>query len=197
MIQVSQNVAILSSEIARRSIIESNFFPIDREFLVMNDYVHEIKKINIVEFIFFNVESTNQTYAKLLFLSLPEIWESITIDDMEYLVANFSNDISYFIIIEFTYKYLEIDILEIVLRLSQRNVLLHKEIKNYLNLQWNVLIKSEEERELLEYGYEKEVYGYNILRWNYIKQVFLLDIRVKPAMLNFEDLRLRITRLIG
>lgn len=98
MINVSEEVKLLSDSIAIKASKEAEYFPVDREFL--NPYIIRISQLNSREFIFHNIERVNPTYTNLLFLCLPEVWENIDIDDLLYMMNSFSNTFSYYTLIE-------------------------------------------------------------------------------------------------
>jgi len=185
MINVSEEVKTLSHAIAVKAMKEAEYFPVDREFL--NPYVIRIFQLNPVEFIFHNLERVNPTYTNILFLCLPEVWENIEVDDLLYMMNSFSNTFSYYTLIQFTYKYLEIDILQLIIKQAEKSEV-YGAVREYLQNQWNVIIKSEYERVELEEGVEQEYFQYNANQWNYIKQKLLLDERVKPALTTYDGL---------
>jgi hypothetical protein len=185
MINVSEEVKSLSHQIAVKAIKEAEYFPIDRDFL--KPYLNKIFSLNSVEFIFHNIERVNPTYTNILFLCLPELWEEIGVDDWVEMLENVTNTFSYYVIIEFTYKYLEIDILNLIFAQAKKDGN-YEQVRQYLQLQWNVIIKSEYQREDLEQGIEKEFYQYDSNRWNYIKQKLLLDHRTKPTLSDYGEL---------
>jgi len=115
------------------------------------------------------------------------VWEDINIDDLEYILENLSNTFSYYTLIEFTYKYLEIDILQLIVDQAKKAGV-YEDIKQYLQNQWNVIVQTEWERIDLEEGVEKEYFHYDPNQWNYIKQKLLLDKRVKPALTDYNGL---------
>jgi len=194
MIHISEEVKELSHSIAIAAIKEAEYFPVDREFL--EPYMARISQLNPVQFIFHNIEQVNPTYTKSLFLCLPEIWKNVDIDDLLYMMNSFSNSFSYYILIEFTYKYLEIDILQIIIEQAKKRGF-YESVKQYLQNQWNVIIKSQDERITLEDGVEKEYFHYNADQWNYLKQKLLLDERVEPALMDYDSLKNYIRLILG
>ena len=185
MIHVAENVKLLSDFIAIKANNEAEYFPVDREFL--SPYMVRVAQLNLVEFVFYNLERVNPTYTNRLFICLPEVWENIYIDDLLQMINSFSNTFSYYTLIEFTYKYLEIDILPLIIEQAKKNGA-YEAIKGYLQNQWNVIVKSEDERLILEEGVEKEYFHYNANQWNHIKQRLLLDRRANPALTDYNGL---------
>jgi len=190
--KISEQVKSLSRTMAIKASDEAAYFPIDRNFLI--PYLKEIVKLNPVEFVVYSLEQANPTYTNLLFLCLPEIWENIDVDDIETIVENLSNDFSYFTLIEFTYKYLEVDILKIILKQAKKKGVDGK-IRQYLQNQWNVIIKSTEDRTALETGIGQEFFDYDNRKWNYIKQKLLFDKRLHPALFEYKELERYINTL--
>jgi len=138
----------------------------------------------------------NPTYTKFLFICLPEVWENIDIDDLLQMMNSFSNPFSYYTLIEFTYKYLEIDILQLIIERAKKSGF-YQAIREYLQNQWNVIIKSEDERLVLEEGVEKDYFHYDKDQWNYFKQKLLLDNRVKPVLQDYFELGNYIKTLVS
>ncbi|MEO3403038.1 hypothetical protein AAFN85_03990 [Mucilaginibacter sp. CAU 1740] len=165
---------------------ESEIHPVDRKFL--EKHLDEIKSYNTLSFLYYNLEMVNDLYVTQLFACLPEIWKDIKLDNLITLSENFTNVFSYYTLIKFTYKYIEIDIIEIVLNIiiakKDRNCL--KSVIDYLHRQWNVLIKSEETMMDFEDGFIDVDYQ----EWMDIKQKFLLDKRVKPVLLTYPEMKI-------
>lgn len=193
MILVSKKVKDLSDIIATRSMNEANYYPIDRYFL--NQFIEQILSLNIEEFVFYNLEKVNPTYVNLLFLCLPEIWEQISVNEIEDIIENFTNDFSYFTIIEFTYKYIEVDIIPLILK-SIKSEKIYQAVIGYLSNQWNNIVMSDEEKMDLENSVGQEFFHYNNLQWVYIKQKFLLDDRIRPALRNSLEVKEYIENLV-
>lgn len=193
-ILITKQVEDLSNEISSLSAMEADFFPVDRIFL--EQYVPEIDSVDYLEFILFNIEKVNPTYVTQLFLCLPELWIKITYDDFDILIDNFSNSFSYYTLILFTYKYLEIDILDLIVNKSIVKGY-YTNVKEYLILQGNVIIKTDEERYDLEFNEGKDFLLYDTSKWSYIKQKLLTDSRIKEAKQDYNYLKARISELIS
>ncbi|WP_412465575.1 hypothetical protein [Pedobacter sp. KLB.chiD] len=175
----NEEIISLSREILTRSINEATYFPIDRAFL--EQFINQIVSVNNIDFILYNIELINPTYTKALFLCLPELWTNFSEDDFDYLLKKFSNSISYFLLIEFSYKYIEVNILELILKYAKINGF-YNDVKEYLKNQYSTIIKSMDERMDLEIGVEREAFGYNAELWNYIKQRLLIGGDIKEAI---------------
>jgi len=107
-------------------------------------------------------------------------------NDIDFIVRRFKNIHSYFSLIKFTYKYLEIDIIEFILKVvAENDIVKVKQILDYLLNQWNLLIKAQSDYEDFNNG----LIGVDLKEWLYVKQVFLLDNRVSPALLDMAKLK--------
>ena len=184
---VDNEVKLISDEISSKAISEAEFFPIDKKFL--GKYLDKISDLDPVEFIFYNFEKVNSTYTNTLFLCLPEVWRKLEVDDLVSIMNGFNKTFSYYSLIQFSYKYIEINILPLIIsKARERDENYYQDIKGYLLNQWNVLIKSHEEKAELENGYEKEYLDYDAEEWMYIRQKFLMDPRVSQANQSLEYL---------
>lgn len=173
----------LSNEIAEKSSYESEFHPIDRYFL--EKYMNQILSVDTKEFVLYNFELINPLYSVHLMLCLPEIWEVLTVDDIMDIINGFTNEFSFYAIIEFTYKFVEIDIIDLIFKLDSINKEVKENLKNYLiNSFYPNLLKNETDIFFLEKG----MYGIKYDKWLYIKQVLLLDSRVKATLLFKEEI---------
>jgi hypothetical protein len=170
-------------DLAVLAIKKSKIHPVDRRFL--NNHLKEILSIDAKEFVYYNLELENDLYTTRLFACLPEVWENITLDELLEISSKFTNVFSYFTLIKFTYKYLEIDIISQILQTKQiqESKFYLDQILEYLELQWNVLIKSESDLEDFEDGFIEVNYD----EWIYIKQRFLIDKRIKPALTTYDE----------
>lgn len=177
--------------LAKQAPDESEIFPIGRNFLEKR--LGEIQSFNAVSFLFYNFEMVNDLYVTQLLACLPEIWTDIKLDDLITLSENFTNVFSYYTLIKYTYKYIEIDIIEIVLNIvAKKNRDDFKSVIEYLHKQWNVLIKSAETTMDFEDGFIDVDYQ----QWMNIKQNFLMDKRVKPALLTCTEVEKYVRRFV-
>ncbi|PUZ22865.1 hypothetical protein DCC81_20815 [Chitinophaga parva] len=166
-------------------------FPVDRDFLL--PHLNEIESLQLESFLYYNFELVNDTYVNELFVCLPEVWARVDIDMLLLIAEKFTNVHSYFSLIKFTYKYIEIDIIRLVMKIAQvKNIDYLREIIAYLERQWNVLIKTELDREELING----VSGVSFIKWQQIKWKFLEDERVQPAQLILGDVKQSIFSVI-
>lgn len=188
MIVVSKRVQEFSEEIAAKAVQEAEYFPVDRYFI--NKYLNDILSLDRLEFIYCNLESVNNNYSVLLMACLPELWENITYEDIVRLLSNFTNTFSYYALLEFTYKYIEIDIIELVFSIKTLAADYKKQIVGYLKSQYPNFYKSE-----VDYFEANEgLVGIDFDKWAYLKQRFLLDNRFKPAM-QFWELKEHVEKL--
>ncbi|ROH98828.1 hypothetical protein EGI16_19895 [Chryseobacterium sp. G0240] len=112
-ISIGNEVKELSSQMAINSTKEViQYFPIDRFFIEKNGFIEKIRSVNYLEFLLCNFENVNPTYTVQLFICLPELWEKVNYEDLIKLTENFTNSFSFYSFIEFTYKYLEIDLFD-------------------------------------------------------------------------------------
>lgn len=174
----------LVEDLSDRSSREATIFPIDREFVL--GYLNIIQKLNAVEFLFCNLELMDSLYVNQLFVCLPEVWQKITVDDISEILESFTRVYSYYSLLKFTYKYLEIDIINLILesRKVNESKSYRAEIISYLKSQWNVLIKSPGDLEDFRDGFIEVNYD----EWMYIKQRLLVDARVLPALIDFDEM---------
>lgn len=178
--------------LAERAPDESPIFPVSRAFLESN--LDEIQSLNPVSFLYYNFELVNDLYTNQLFVCLPEVWKDINLDDLILLCKNFTYEYSYYVLIKFTYKYLGIDIIAIILSiLAETKFEYLGGVIQYLQRQWNVLIKTEED--LLDF--EDNFIAINPQIWQDITQNFLTDKRVKPALLAQSEMKGYIDALVG
>jgi hypothetical protein len=179
-------------DLAVLAIKKSKIHPVDREFL--SGQLEQILSIQSNKFIYHNLELENDLYTTLLFACLPEVWKKITLDEVIRMSEKFTNVFSYFTLIKFTYKYIEIDIIEHILNtknVKHSQAFLHG-IIDYLECQWNVLVKSESDLEDFRDGFIDVDYE----EWLKIKQRFLLDKTVKPAYTSYKEIKGYINQLV-
>lgn len=191
---ITENLVELSKEISIKALKEAEYFPIDRTFL--ERYLPRIMSVDSKSFIFYNFQQVNPRYVNILFICLPELWEDITIDDLISMLNYFTNAFSYYTMIEFSYKYLEIDILILILESAIKNNY-YADVKQFLINQYNNIIKSEEERTDLQQGIGKEFFGYNENQWLYIRQKLLIDKRVNLAIQDDVHLKHKLSKLLA
>lgn len=174
---------------------EAEWHPVDRAFIESN--YPEIFSIDPVLFVFANFEvTTSSVWSATLFLCVPEIWIELEVDDIALMIESFVSVFSFFYLIEFTCKYIEIDILPMIL--NSPNVKKHfkDELVDYLKRQWHVLLATEDTRDSLA-DMEGVYLKYDPLQWQQIRQKFLQDDRVREVKTNYPDLKKYIATLIG
>ncbi|MGN6494672.1 MAG: hypothetical protein ACTHLE_21960 [Agriterribacter sp.] len=175
-----------------KAFAEASCFPVDRYFL--EPYMEDILAIDRDDFILCNLERKSNTYTIQLLLCLPELWEDVSTDDIIDWVKQFTNIFSYYTLIEFTYKYVEINIIDLIL--SNKEIDISNNIKldiiDYLkNSQYPNLVKCESDY----FFFEENLYGIGLDAWAYIKQKLLLDNRIKSAFKNIQDVYVYIMSL--
>ena len=108
-----------------------HYFPIDRFFIEDYDYLAKIEKVDHTQFIFYNLETKSSTYTTQLFSCLPELWEDTEYENILQIMDNFTNSFSFYSLIEFTYKYLEIDLLNEIFLNESINLRFKKDCAEY------------------------------------------------------------------
>ena len=189
MINVSQQVIDLSNELSSKSIKEANYHPVDRYFL--NPYLKRIYSVNYLDFIFYNLQNINNLYTNYLFVCLPEIWEKVDGSDIKYLLSNFTNVFSFYTIINFTHKFLGVNILFFIFKSESINEYYKQQIKIYLKNQYYNLIYGEND----SFEFDEGIWGVNLDSFIYSRQKLLLDKDFAPAM-TLEELESYIKELI-
>lgn len=112
-INVTTSIKELSDYLLNNSKTKKlTYYPMDRFYILNNNYLDKILSLNHLEFIFYNLELINETYAVQLLICLPELWENITYNDMIDLIENFTNSFSFYALVEFTHRYLNIDLMD-------------------------------------------------------------------------------------
>jgi len=168
----------------------SRIYPVDREFL--EPFLEKILSMDSVEFIFYNIELDDMLYPIQVLACLPEIWQVITLDNLLEMSQYFTKPMSYYTLIKFTYKYIEIDIIDEIMKskhVQNSPYYLHNIIE-YLNTQWNVLFKTKQDLEDFTNGFIHVDYK----EWIFVKQKFLIDKRVSPATTDYDSTYNRIMR---
>lgn len=179
----------LSDLLAVKSTKEAECFPVDRYFL--EPYLKEIASLERNQFLLYNLERKNNTYTIQLLLCLPELWEDISIDDVLEIISKFTNIFSYYALIVFTHKYVEINIINLIFESSIVPSSTKSDIKKYLESQYPNFFKTESDILFFENG----LYGVKIQDWKYIKQKLLLDKRVLPAFETIGEFEIYIKHL--
>lgn len=188
---IEEKIIYLSNKLFHDSTIESNYHPIDRFFIIKKGYLNDIKKFNSLDFILYNLEKTPNTYSEQLLLCLPELWDDIGFNEIVLLMERFTSSFSFYAFIRFIYKYLELDILDIVLINSSINLKFKKDILNYFKNIISTFYKDEDDYLV----FEENLLGVDIGKWNYIKQKLLLNERIKPFEMSQQEFYLKIVSL--
>lgn len=179
---MNSDIATFSDFMAVKASKEAETHPVDRYFL--EPYIEKILSFNRNDFLLYNLENRSTLYSEYLMLCLPELWEDITVDDLLQMINQFTKAASFYGLILFTYKFVEIDITELVLNLESVSDDTKSNLKNYLKNQYPNLLKTETDFLFFDEG----LYGIKNDSWMYIKQKLLMDNRLKPALLSLEEL---------
>lgn len=183
MIVVPESVAVLAEVINSEAVNESEIYPVDRKFLTK--YYNQIMELNKLPFIYYNFEKGDPTYSMQLTLCLPEMWKEISVDDIEVLFISFTNIFSFYALLEFSYKYIEVDLFDLFFK-SDVSKDVKIDVKEYfINSGYPNLIKSDSDYMFLD----KTVLGINYSDWMYIKQKLLIDGRIKPALQSIDEIK--------
>lgn len=183
------NILVFLSEIEADCLENSEHFPVDRYFI--KKYLSQILEYDKIEFIASAFNLNNQTFSVHLMLCLPELWDEITYSDIIDILKQLDSEIAIFSMIEFTYKYVEINIIDDCFNSKYVNTNLQISVKSYLKSQYNNLYKSE-----FDYlCYNEGIWGVTIDEWQYIKQKILLDERILPCLESVSDLMKYVTAL--
>ncbi|MGN7707950.1 hypothetical protein KYG33_02565 [Chryseobacterium sp. D764] len=162
-----------------RKTEQLRYYPIDRFYIVDNNYLGKILSANHLEFLFYNLEKMNPTYSVQLFVCLPELWEKLTFNDVITLIENFTSPFALYTLVEFTYKYLEIDVMDDIFYNEKVDIKFKKDCLSYF-------MKTIANLYMNEFDYmelEDNLYGVNIEQIKKIRQKFKNDSNFKKVML--------------
>ena len=187
--KISTQAKKLAELLWKKSGREARFYPVDRPFL--EQYIDQIKAVNPKEFICFYLVSYPSLYSTQLFVCLPELWEELSVDDLLNIIESFDSEQSFYSLILFTYKFLQINILHLILESPNVSDLKKQKIKGFLKSQYPNLILQEEELEDFEQG----GLGAHLNNWVYPRQKLLTDERVKPAKQVLVELKAEVENL--
>ncbi|MFN3639888.1 MAG: hypothetical protein ACK4UK_03125, partial [Flavobacterium sp.] len=128
-------------------------------------------------------------YSEQLLLCLPELWDDITFESIESLLRQFTNSFSFYSFLSFTYKYLEIDIIDLFFNDNHIDILHKKNLSSYFKNIVLSLYKDHDDYFLFDNDY----IGVTNEEWLNVKNRLLLDKRVKPVNLKPHDLLIKLT----
>lgn len=178
-IEVSGYIKELSEDLSISSFHHvEHYFPIDRFFIEKYDFLEKIKQVDALAFLFCNLEKVNPTYTVQLMLCLPELWEEMTYEDLLNLIESFTNSFSFYAFIEFTYKYLEIDLLSEIFDNPNVDLKFKKDCIGYFPGIIATFYLDEDDHR----AFNENLMGIHINDWNYVKQKLLVSKRIKPAL---------------
>lgn len=187
--KISKQTKNLAELLWKRSSKEARFYPVDRPFL--EQYLDQAKAVDPAEFVSYNLAAYPGLYATQLFVCLPELWEELSVDDILRIIESFNSEQPFYSLILFTYKYLQVDIIHLILESSKVPELKKQKIKGFLKSQYSNLILQEEELE----DFEKDGLGIHLDDWVYARQKLLTDKRAKPAKRVVVDLKAEVESL--
>ena len=188
-IEVTDEIKMLSDSIAATSVKKvEHYFPMDRFFLEEYGYLEQLKGVDSLQFIFYNLERVNPTYTDQLLLCLPELWDDIDYEALIMLIENFTNPFSFYTLIGFTYKYLEIDLLDEIFKNPKVEERFKRECLDYFPRVIATFYLDEDDHRV----FDENLAGIHINDWSYTKQKLLVDKRVRPAQsIQSLDVRLK------
>lgn len=164
---VEEKTKDLANQLSSHSLKSvEHYFPIDRFFIEEHHYLEKILKADKLEFIFYNLENNSATYTIQLFICLPELWEKIEHDDLLSLIENFTSSFSFYSLIGFTYKYLEIDLLDEIFLSKNVNIKFKKDCLNYFSKILATFYM--DENDLLDFN--NNVFGIEKNKWDLVKK---------------------------
>lgn len=137
---MNSKIIEISNDISYRAK-EADFHPINRHFL--QPYFNKIMTLDKIYFLFYNIENKRSLYSTYLMLSLPEIYNNINIDDLINLIKRFTKNSSYYTIIVFAYKYIEINIIGTILTQLFINKEIKKDLVKYIEYQYISFMKDD------------------------------------------------------
>ncbi len=185
---VEQKLKELSIDLAQRSAKEADYHPIDKFFIEEKGYLPRIKEYNPIDFMRYNLETMPNLYSEHLLLCLPELWKSMTYDKLVYLLESFTKSFSFYAFLRFTYKYLEIDMIELVFLNQSINLKFKKDISEFFKNITATFYKDDDDY----FEFEENLLGVELGDWTYIKQRLLTDERLKPVILSQKEFYERI-----
>ncbi|MCB0596428.1 MAG: hypothetical protein H6557_16385 [Lewinellaceae bacterium] len=187
--KISDQTKKLAEQLWQKSSQEARFYPVDRPFL--KPYLDQIKAVDPAGFVSHNLTTYSGLYATQLLTCLPELWEALTVDDIVEVIESFHSEQPFYSFILFTYKYLQVDMLRLILESPTVSDLKKQKIKGFLKAQYPHLILQEDEWEDFEDG----ALGIGLDDWVYARQKLLTDARVRPAKRVVVELRAEVESL--
>jgi hypothetical protein len=185
---INKKIVELSDLISSESN-RSEFHPIDRHFL--QSYIDEILTLDKDDFLFYNLEHKSNLYSNYLMLCLPELWHDMDADHLIKMINRFTNIFSFYGLVTFTYTYIEVNIIKLILDSPTIKINFKRELISFLKNQYINLFKTESNIFFIEKG----LIGINNNEWMYIKQKLILDKRIEPSLDSPEELRIYINKL--
>ncbi|MCS3528646.1 hypothetical protein [Chryseobacterium sp. JUb7] len=178
-INITSHVKELSDSLFNdRKTEKIRYYPMDKFYILDNNYLEKILSVNHLEFLFYNLEMVNETYTVQLLACLPELWENIIYNDIIILIENFTNSFSFYALIEFTHKYLEIDLMDEIFYNENVKLKFKKDCIRY----FPNIIASLYMNEFDYMEFEENSYGINIEQIKKIQLKFKNDDSFKKIM---------------
>lgn len=171
------SVRSYSVSLVEKAMDESRFFPVDREFVMQ--HLEEILSFDKKDFLLVNLEFESFSYVGQLMVCLPEVWEEISVNDLLVISASFGNAFAYYNLFKFCYKYIEVNVADVMMKAAYKseNVgLFIKALKESLRTV-RTFVKNDGDLEDFEDG----SLNIDLAVWLKIKEQLLIDKRVNPA----------------
>ena len=182
--KIDKEIINLSNEILIKSREYSNYYPIDRHFLVDFNFLDEIKEVNQKDFIFYLIENNPNLYSEQFLKCIPELWLNLKYSDIINLLEDFTKSFSYYAFLRFTYKYLEIDFLDMFFFNEKIKDDFKKNVVDYFKEIVATFYKDEDDF----FDFEENIIGVSLDEWQYVKQKLLLDDKIKPVTMSQREL---------
>ncbi len=142
-----------------------------------------INKFNHVEKLTFIVEASNyynnKNFFPRLMTCLPEVWEDISYEDVLQMISQVKGNVSLMSIVEFFYKYLEIDIFDIVLHDEHLSIEQKKHLISYYADRFSFLLRDDN---VDKRWYSEKIMGITLEPMMLLKERFLKDHRFVEAL---------------
>lgn len=178
-INITSNTKELSDSLfSDRKTEKLKYYPIDRFYIMDNNYLGKILSLNHLEFLLYNLEMVNESYTVQLLVCLPELWENMSYEDFITLIENFTNSFSFYALVEFTHKYLGIDLMDEIFSNKNVDLKFKKDcVKYFSNIIATLYM---DEFDYMEF--DENLFGVNVEQLKKIQLKFQNDNKFKKTM---------------
>lgn len=178
-----EDIEKLYTLISKTAVKEANFHPVDRFFLA--PYFQQLLSFDREDFLVYIFEQDNFLFNEYFLVCLPELWEGMYADNLVKLIKRFKSGLPFCQIIFFSYKYIEVNIIDLVFKLQEVDLAIKWDLLAYLNSQYPNFFKTETEY----FFFAENLLGVSLEDWTYIKQLLLLDCRIQPSFETITELK--------